>query len=88
MVKWYIQYFPLISGDDFMKPHLGSPFTDHYNHISRQPEHIQIITLRALISTAVDILCFYYPLCNTPDNQLLKVKYAFNLEKLIYGRLA
>ena len=35
------------------------------------------------MSTAVDILCFFST-CLTPDNQLLKVKYAFNLETLIY----
>ena len=33
------------------------------------------------MSTTVDILCFIST-CITPDNQLLKVKYAFNLEKL------
>ena len=32
------------------------------------------------MTTTVDILCFYKHLYN----QLLKVKYAFNLEKLIY----
>ena len=32
------------------------------------------------MSTTVDILCFYHHLYN----QLFKVKYAFNLETLIY----
>ena len=32
------------------------------------------------MSTTVDILCFYYHLYN----QLFQVKYAFNLETLIY----
>ena len=40
----------------------------------------QGLTLRTLMSTIVDILCFHWHLCN----QLLKVKYAFNLETLIY----
>ena len=35
------------------------------------------------MSTTVDILCFYYHLYNM-YNQLFKVKYAFNLETLIY----
>ena len=35
------------------------------------------------MSTTVDILCFISS-CMTPDNQLLNVKYAFNLETLIY----
>ena len=38
------------------------------------------LTIRRLLSTTVDIMCFYYHLYN----QLLKVKYAFNLETLIY----
>ena len=33
--------------------------------------------------TTVDFLCFYYHLY-AHDNQLLKLKYAFNLEILIY----
>ena len=36
-----------------------------------------------MMSTTVDILCFLST-CITPDNQLLKIKYAFNLETLIY----
>ena len=35
------------------------------------------------MSTTVDILCFIST-CITPDNRLLKVKYAFNLETLIF----
>ena len=31
------------------------------------------------MSTVLDILCFIST-CITPDNQLLKVKYVFNLE--------
>ena len=38
------------------------------------------LTLRPLMSTTVDILCFYCHLYN----KLLKIKYAFNLETLIY----
>ena len=38
------------------------------------------LTLRALMSTTVDILRFYWHLYD----QLLKVKYAFNFETLIY----
>ena len=34
------------------------------------------------MSTAVDILCFFST-CITPNNELLKVKYALNLETLI-----
>ena len=35
------------------------------------------------MSTTVDIL-FSINTCITPDNQLLKIKYAFNRETLIY----
>ena len=35
------------------------------------------------MSTTVDILCFLST-CITPDNQLLEVKNAFNLETLRY----
>ena len=35
------------------------------------------------MSTVVDIHIFIIT-CITPDNQLLKVKYAFNLKTLIY----
>ena len=35
------------------------------------------------MSTTVDILCFFST-CITSDNQLLKMKYAFNFETLIY----
>ena len=35
------------------------------------------------MSTAVDILCFIST-CIAPDNELFKIKYAFNLETLIY----
>ena len=41
------------------------------------------IAPRTLMSTAVDIL-FCISTCITPDNQLLKVKYAFNLETLLF----
>ena len=37
-------------------------------------------TLSTLMSTTVDILCFYFH----PYNQLFKVKYAFNLETFLY----
>ena len=33
------------------------------------------------MSTTVDILCF----CDYPYNQLLQIRYASNLETLIYG---
>ena len=35
------------------------------------------------MSTTVDILCFYWHMYN-PDNQLLKVKRAFNFETQMY----
>ena len=35
------------------------------------------------MSTTVDILCFIST-CITPDNDLFTVKYAFNLDTLIY----
>ena len=35
------------------------------------------------MSTAIDILCFIST-CISPDIELLTVKYAFNLETLIY----
>ena len=37
------------------------------------------------MSTAVDILCFIST-CVIPDNELFTVKYAFNIETLIYIR--
>ena len=36
------------------------------------------------MSTAVDILCFIRSTCKTPDNELFTVKYALNLETLVY----
>ena len=42
-------------------------------------ENKVILTPITLMSTRVDILCFIST-CITPDNQLLKVKYVFNLE--------
>ena len=38
------------------------------------------------MSSAADILCFIST-CITPDNVLFTVKYAFNLETLIYWDL-
>ena len=35
------------------------------------------------MSTTVDIL-YFFSTCITPDNQLLKMKYAFYLQTLIY----
>ena len=57
-------------------------------HVTRQSGtllmlHVPLLTLRTLMSTTVDILCFISTFI-TPDNQLLKIKYAFNLETLIY----
>ena len=42
------------------------------------------LTPRTRMSTTVDILCFIST-CITPDTWLLKEKYAFNLETLIYA---
>ena len=50
-------------------------------------QHEQLLTLTALMSTTVDILCFIST-CRTPDNELFKVKYAFNHEtSIIYWNL-
>ena len=35
------------------------------------------------MATTVDSLCFFST-CITPDNQLLKIKYVFDIETLIY----
>ena len=44
---------------------------------------ISTLTLRALMSTAVDINGFISTSI-TPDNKMFTVKYAFNIETLIY----
>ena len=45
----------------------------------------QISAFRTLMPTTVEIL-FFISTCMTPENQLLKVKCAFNIEALIYIR--
>ena len=42
----------------------------------------KVFTLRALMSTTVDILCFIIS-CITTDNKLSKIIYTFNFETLM-----
>ena len=44
---------------------------------------MNMLKLSTLMSATVDILCFISTYI-TPDNQLLEIKYAFNLKPLIY----